>query len=78
MDDAGSWPYLVAANLDIGSSVTAIARSRRDPALPRQHWPRGLHTVAAGALNSGAYAYAAASTMLVYGVFQFPAPKAGP
>lgn len=47
MDDAGAWPFLVSATLGIGSSVTAIAVSRRDPALPRQRWPQALHVVAA-------------------------------
>ncbi|MFE3578217.1 superantigen-like protein SSL4 [Streptomyces vinaceus] len=47
MDDAGAWVFLVPAMLGIGSSVTAIAVPRRDPSLPRQHWPRALHIVVA-------------------------------
>ncbi|MFE2249921.1 hypothetical protein ACFXC2_24735, partial [Streptomyces lavendulae] len=47
MDDAGAWLFLVPAMLGIGSSVTAIAVTRRDPGLPWQHWARALHIVVA-------------------------------
>ncbi|MFJ8162493.1 serine/threonine-protein kinase [Streptomyces sp. NPDC096136] len=46
-DDAGAWLLIAPAMFGIGSSVTAIAVTRRDLGLAWQHWARALHIVAA-------------------------------
>ncbi|MFD8288769.1 protein kinase [Streptomyces lavendulae] len=97
-DDAGAWLLIAPAILGIGSSVTAIAVTRRESGLAWQHGARALHVVVAvistvvcffglfngmsqgglGVVGSGGYAYAAACTMLIYGVFRFPSPRPEP
>ncbi|MEW1640050.1 protein kinase [Streptomyces sp. NPDC093801] len=46
-DDAGAWLLIAPAILGIGSSVTAIAVTRRDLGLAWQHGARALHIVVA-------------------------------